>query len=146
MPSRSGSGKRKAARPLARKGGVDVTRLKKAYVELEEVHRQIRESHIELILNLAIAAEYKDPDTGNHILRVSDYATELGKVVGLSGDDLEILRYASPMHDIGKIGIPDTILRKPGPLTPEEYDIVKQHVALGDMIVRDVPNLDRVRA
>src|SRR3989338_4429297 len=85
------------------RGDIDLEKLKKAYDDLAEVHRQVRESHIEMILNLAIAAEYKDPDTGNHILRISDYAMELAKALDLPGDEIEVLRYASPMHDIGKI-------------------------------------------
>jgi putative two-component system response regulator len=116
---------------LRRRDDIDLEKLKQAYLDLEEVHKQIRESHIEMILNLAIAAEYKDPDTGNHILRISDYSTELGKAVGLSKDELELLRYASPMHDIGKIGIPDKILQKPGKLDPDEWEIMKQHPLIG---------------
>ncbi len=110
---------------------IDLLKLKKAYEELEETHRQIRESHIEMILKLAIAAEYKDPDTGSHILRISDYATEVAKAIGLPEDEIDLLRYASPMHDIGKIGIPDKILQKPGKLTPEEWEIMKQHTMIG---------------
>lgn len=120
--------------PLGSKGpagGGELDKLKKAYHDLSEAQQEIRESQIELILNLAIAAEYKDPDTGNHILRISDYSTELGRAAGLSGDDLELLRYASPMHDIGKIGIPDRILQKPGKLDPEEWDVMKQHTVIG---------------
>ncbi len=112
-------------------GDIDILKLKKAFVELEEMHRQVRESYIEMILKLAIAAEYKDPDTGSHILRISDYATQLGKAVGLTPEEIEMLRYASPMHDIGKIGIPDKILQKPGKLTSEEWEIMKQHTLIG---------------
>ncbi len=110
---------------------IDLEKLKKAYEDLEAAHRQIRESHIEMILNLAIAAEYKDPDTGNHILRISDYATEVAKAINLSEEDTDILRYSSPMHDIGKIGIPDRILQKPGKLTADEWEIMKQHTLIG---------------
>lgn len=116
---------------IRRSDDIDLVKLKKAYLDLEEVHRQIRESHIEMILNLAIAAEYKDPDTGNHILRISDYATELAKAMKLSDEDVELVRYASPMHDIGKIGIPDRILQKPGKLDPDEWDVMKQHPLIG---------------
>lgn len=118
----------RATRPA---DALTVNKLKKAYQDLEEANRKIRESHIEMILNLAIAAEYKDPDTGNHILRISDYAAEIGKEIGLKGDELEILRYASPMHDIGKIGIPDKILQKPGKLDAEEWETMKQHTVMG---------------
>ncbi|OIO38672.1 MAG: hypothetical protein COT00_01290 [Candidatus Omnitrophica bacterium CG07_land_8_20_14_0_80_50_8] len=110
---------------------LDLLKLKKAYEDLEETHRQLRESHIEMILRLALAAECKDPDTGGHILRISDYATEAAKAIGMAPDQIEILRYASPMHDIGKIGIPDRILQKPGKLTPEEWEIMKQHTVIG---------------
>jgi putative two-component system response regulator len=110
---------------------IDLEKLHKAYADLAEAHRQVRESNIEMILNLAIAAEYKDPDTGNHILRISDYACELGRVMKLPDEEIEILRYASPMHDIGKIGIPDRILQKPGKLTPEEWEIMKTHTVIG---------------
>ena len=112
-------------------GDIDLLKLKKAFHQLEETHKQVRESYIEMILKMALAAEYKDPDTGNHILRISDYATAVGKAIGLNDDQLEILRYASPMHDIGKIGIPDRILQKPGKLTPEEWEIMKQHTLIG---------------
>lgn len=110
---------------------IDIEKLHKTYAALEEAHREMREMHIEMMLNLAIAAEYKDPDTGNHILRISDYATEVAKALALPHDEIEILRYASPMHDIGKIGIPDNILQKPGKLTPEEWVIMKTHTQIG---------------
>ncbi len=113
-------------------GDLDLLKLKKAYEDLEETHRQIRESHIEMILKLAIAAEYKDPDTGSHILRISDYAMEVAKAIDMPEDQIELLRYASPMHDIGKIGIPDRILQKPGKLTPEEWELMKQHTLIGE--------------
>lgn len=95
------------------------------------MHRHVRESHVEMILNLAIAAEYKDPDTGNHILRIADYSTALAGELGLSEDEIDQLRYASPMHDIGKLGIPDKILQKPGKLTPEEWVVMKTHTLIG---------------
>ena len=105
--------------------------LKKAYQRLEEVYRELRESHMEMILRLAIAAEYRDPDTGSHIIRVSDYAAELGRMIQLPEKDVETLRAASPMHDIGKIAIPDRILLKKGKLTPKEYEEMKEHAAIG---------------
>ncbi len=110
---------------------IDVLRLKKAHQDLLEAHRGVRESHVEMILNLAIAAEYKDPDTGNHILRISDYSTEIAAALGISADQIEHLRYASPMHDIGKLGIPDKILQKPAKLTPDEWKVMKQHTSIG---------------
>ena len=116
---------------------IDLEKLESAYQALEESNRHLRESHIELILNFALAAEYKDPDTGNHILRISDYSSELGRAVGLPEEELELLRYASPMHDIGKIGIPDNILQKPGKLTTEEWVVMKQHTLIGSRIFKN---------
>ena len=139
LPGKKVRKPKQSRRPQAERGprreesrlDIDLEKLKKAYEDLEEAHRQIRESHIEMILNLAIAAEYKDPDTGNHILRISDYATEVARALGLPEEEIEILRYSSPMHDIGKIGIPDRILQKPGKLNPEEWEIMKQHTVIG---------------
>ncbi len=81
--------------------------------------------------------------SGGNALRLAERTAD--DRLGLDPDLRRTLEVAGLLHDIGKIGISDTILRKPRPLTAEEYDIVKQHVALGDMIVRDLPNLDLVR-
>jgi HD-GYP domain-containing protein (c-di-GMP phosphodiesterase class II) len=77
---------------------------------------------------------------------VAAYALFLAERLGLEEDMKASLRIAALLHDVGKIGVPDDILRKPGRLTPYEYEIVKQHVALGDLIVRDVPDIDHIRA
>ncbi len=116
---------------------IDLEKLKGAYGELEAAHREVRESHIEMIFNLAIAAECKDADTGGHIVRISDYATEVAKALGLFEEEMDALRYGSPMHDIGKIGIPDKILQKPGKLNPEEWEIMKQHTVIGARIFQN---------
>lgn len=110
---------------------IDVEKLKGAYEALEQAYREVRESQVEIILHLAIAAESKDQDTGNHILRLADYASEVGKAMGLPADELDVLRWATPMHDIGKIGIPDRILQKPSKLDPDEWEIMKQHTLIG---------------
>ena len=117
-------------------GGSDIDfgkldELKKTCKELEQANLKIREAHIEMIMRLAVAAEYRDPDTGAHIIRMSDYATELAKALKLSDDEVEIIRYASPMHDIGKIAIPDKILLKEDKLTPEEFEVMKTHTVIG---------------
>jgi putative two-component system response regulator len=91
----------------------------------------LRKGALEAIVRLARAAEYKDEDTGAHILRISDYAVAVGRRIGMSGDDLELLRLAAPMHDIGKVAIPDRILLKPARLTPEEWVIMRQHTVFG---------------
>jgi putative two-component system response regulator len=116
---------------------LDLNKLKKAYLELEEAHRELKDSHTEMILNLAVAAECRDEDTGGHILRISDYAVEVAREIGLPEEDTEILRYASPMHDIGKIAIPDAVLKKPGKLTPAEWEVMKTHTLIGAKIFQN---------
>jgi diguanylate cyclase (GGDEF)-like protein/putative nucleotidyltransferase with HDIG domain len=100
----------------------------------------------DILQGLIIAVDTKDRYTKRHSEDVARYATFLAERIGLDPEVVGSVRVAGLLHDIGKIGIPDHILRKPGALTSDEYDIVKQHVALGDMIVRDVPDIDTVRA
>jgi diguanylate cyclase (GGDEF)-like protein len=95
---------------------------------------------------LILAVDAKDRYTKRHSEDVARYAVFLGTQAGLPVDQLRVLRMAGLLHDVGKIGIPDQILRKPGKLTDVEYGIVQQHVALGDAIVRDLPDLDLIRA
>jgi diguanylate cyclase (GGDEF)-like protein len=99
----------------------------------------------DVLQGLVIAVDTKDRYTKRHSDDVARYGAFLGQRLGLSEDDVRILGTAGLLHDVGKIGIPDQILRKPGALTEAEYDIVKQHVALGDMIVRDLPDIDAIR-
>jgi putative two-component system response regulator len=84
-----------------------------------------------------VAAEYRDLDTAGHIRRISDHCALLGEKAGLLEEEVEILRYTSPMHDVGKIGVPDAILLKPGRLTPEERTIMEQHTVIGAKILGD---------
>ena len=95
---------------------------------------------------LVLAIDHKDRYTKRHSEDVACYALFLASRIGLDETELAVLRTAGLLHDIGKIGIPDDILRKPGKLTPYEYEIVKQHVALGDLIVRDLPDIEHIRA
>jgi putative nucleotidyltransferase with HDIG domain len=95
---------------------------------------------------LLVTVDTKDHYTRAHSEDVTGYALFLAEALGLPDEERRLLRLAGLLHDIGKIGIPDGILRKPAPLTGEEYDIVKQHVALGDAIVGAVPQLAEVRA
>ncbi len=94
---------------------------------------------------LILAVDTKDRYTKRHSEDVARYAVFLAKRLGLDDETLRTVRVAGFLHDVGKIGIPDHILRKPGALTDEEYRIVQQHVALGDMIVRDLPNVELIR-
>ncbi|MFH1847930.1 MAG: HD domain-containing phosphohydrolase [Candidatus Omnitrophota bacterium] len=95
---------------------------------------QTEGAYADMLLRLAVAAEYKGRGIGGHIMRVSDYSVAIGRSLGLSECELEILRYASMMHDIGKIGIPDFILKKRVSLTPREYKKIKEHTVIGGNI------------
>lgn len=107
-------------------------RTAQAYAEsqLELLH-----SRLEIIRRLGQAAEYRDPETGNHIMRMSRYSLLLGRAAGLSSSDQDLLLHASPMHDVGKIGIPDSILLKPGRLTEMEFSLMKGHTLLGGRLL-----------
>ena len=92
---------------------------------------------------LATALDARDPYTAGHSERVSVLSLLIGRSLNLPDDELEVLRLGALLHDIGKIGVPDDVLRKPGPLTPSEYDTIKQHTVLGARILRTVPFLSR---
>ena len=109
--------------------------LSKALAALNDSHHKIKEAYIETIYRLTLASEYKDEDTTSHIRRMSLYASALAESLKLGEDRTELLFYASPMHDIGKIGIPDKILLKPGPLDPGEWEIMKTHTLIGAKIL-----------
>jgi diguanylate cyclase (GGDEF)-like protein/putative nucleotidyltransferase with HDIG domain len=100
----------------------------------------------DVLQGLVVSIDNKDRYTKRHSEDVACYALYLASRLGLDDTERSILRTAGLLHDIGKIGVPDDILRKPGKLSPYEYEIVKQHVALGDLIVRDLPDIERVRA
>ena len=104
------------------------------------------QSTFDVLQGLVVAIDTKDRYTKRHSEDVACYALFLAARTKMPEADRAILRTAGLLHDIGKIGIPDDILRKPGRLSPYEYEIVKQHVALGDLIVRDLPEIDLVRA
>lgn len=96
---------------------------------------EIYQTRQEVIRRLGLAAEYRDNETGNHIIRMSKYAQLLALAHGLSEDRAETILNAAPMHDIGKLGIPDSILLKPGKLDADEWEIMKTHVAIGAEIL-----------
>ena len=100
----------------------------------------------DVLQGLVLAVDTKDRYTKRHSEDVARYAVFLAERVGLDPDVIRSIKTAGLLHDVGKIGIPDPILRKPGRLTAEEQAVVQQHVALGDMIVRDLPDIDVVRA
>jgi len=109
-------------------------------VKVEEATSALRNSQFESLNVLSKAAEYKDPETSSHIARVAHYSRMLARLYGLDEKDQEIIFYAAPLHDIGKIGIEDAILLKPGKLTDEEFDKMKKHALIGKEILDKVDN------
>jgi putative two-component system response regulator len=112
-------------------------KINSAYAELRKAYKQLRDSHIETIFRLALTAEYRDVLTGTHLVRIADYSEIIAEGLGLSRRDVEIIRYASPMHDIGKVILPDSILKKSGKLTPAEWKLVKKHPEVGGEIFKN---------
>ena len=102
---------------------------------VEEATTALKKSEYEALEVLSKAAEYKDPETASHIARVSHYSKLLAKAYGLSKEEQNIIYYAAPLHDIGKIGINDTLLLKPGKLTQDEFAQMKEHAAIGANIL-----------
>jgi len=96
---------------------------------------QIHNTRLEIIRMLGRAAEYKDNETGTHIIRMSKYCHVMALAYGLSEHEAEVLLNAAPMHDVGKIGIPDKILQKPGPLDEDEWKIMRRHAYMGHLII-----------
>jgi len=99
--------------------------------KVAERTQQLHSSYRETILTMTRAAEYRDDDTGAHVRRISFYCTELASRLGMDAEFTDRIHYGSTMHDVGKIGIPDHILLKPGALTPEEWQIMKAHAGIG---------------
>ena len=105
--------------------------------QLGQALKQIKETSLETLHRLSRAAEYRDEDTGVHIQRMGHYAAAIARQMGLDKSTVESILYATPMHDVGKIGIPDHILLKPGRLTQGEWEIMKQHTTIGKNILAD---------
>jgi diguanylate cyclase (GGDEF)-like protein len=125
----------------AKMSGGDAVRVAGASPELPAETRTF-----DVFQGLILAVDGKDRYTKRHSEDVARYSVFLAERLGLDPDTVATIKVAGLLHDVGKIGIPDGILRKPARLTEDEYRIVKQHVALGDLIVRDLPNVDIIRA
>ncbi|RLA24975.1 MAG: two-component system response regulator [Gammaproteobacteria bacterium] len=102
---------------------------------VKERTNELDQTRLQIIQRLGRAAEYKDNETGMHVIRMSHYSKLLGLANGMSEDEAELLLNAAPMHDIGKIGIPDRILLKPGKLDADEWEIMKTHSQMGADII-----------
>lgn len=110
--------------------------------QLEETNKQLINTRMQIIIRLGKAAEYRDNDTGKHVIRVSHLSGTLAQKVGLSEDCIELIKICSPMHDIGKIGIPDHILNKQGPLNDEEWEIMQTHSEIGYQMMKPITKED----
>ena len=109
----------------------------------QEVHTktsELEEREKETLLRLAKAGEYRDEETGNHVVRMAEYAFLIASELGLEKETCNVIRHAAPMHDIGKIGVPDQILLKPGRLTRQEWSSMQVHTLIGYEILRDSPS------
>lgn len=104
---------------------------RKVRIQTEQLH----ETRLQVIRRLGRAAEFKDDDTGLHVIRMSKYTYALGLAAGMNESEAETLMNAAPMHDIGKIGIPDHILKKPGKLSDAEFDVIQTHCEIGAKII-----------
>jgi len=96
---------------------------------------ELLETRLQIVQRLGLAAEYKDNETGLHVIRMSHYAQILARALGFGEVEAERILHAAPMHDVGKIGIPDAILRKPGKLDAEEWAVMQQHAEIGAQII-----------
>ncbi len=110
--------------------------LQSAIVQLEASAFDLRTSREETIQRLAMAAEFRSDETARHIKRMSLYCELLARRMSMDPEEVELIRIASPMHDIGKLGTPDSILMKPGKLSVEEFEVMKQHAEIGYRILK----------
>lgn len=118
-------------------------RMEKQAKEMEEIQRQIRIGN-ETIFSIANAVEARDKSTGKHSFRVAEYSVMIARELGFSQKELDAIHKTGLLHDIGKIGVPDSILNKPARLTPEEYAVMKTHVNIGGDILKDFTLVERV--
>ncbi len=95
----------------------------------------VEEAGLEILARLARASEFRDDDTGHHASRVGEVSARVARALGMSEEEAELVRRAAPLHDVGKIGVPDAILLKPGVLTREEWDVLQAHTTIGARIL-----------
>jgi GAF domain-containing protein len=104
------------------------------------LQEELRKAHLETIIRLSVAAEFRDDQTSSHIRRVSHTSAVIARALDLDPRQVELIHYSSPMHDVGKIGIPDAILNKPGRLTDDERKVIQEHSSIGPEILGDPCN------
>ena len=110
---------------------VEYMSIRHEVTELMELQKEIEDTQKEVVFTMGSIGETRSKETGNHVKRVAEYSYLMAKLIGLNENTAELIKMASPMHDIGKVGIPDSILNKPGRLTKEEFEIMKKHSILG---------------
>ncbi len=108
-----------------------VLRERRLREDAKNSHEELKEAYVDSIHRLVMASEFKDEDTGDHIIRIGDYSSLISRKLNQSDQFIETIGFAAPMHDVGKIGIPDKILLKPGKLTTDEFNAVKRHTLIG---------------
>jgi len=109
---------------------------------LQQTVRELEKRNADLNKRLTSVCMYKDNETGNHILRVGEISRFLAEKIGASPEEAELIGRAAPIHDIGKIGVPDSILYKPGQLTLSEFEIAKTHTLIGGKILNDPESIE----
>lgn len=110
--------------------------LREAMEELRHSKENLKQSYLDTIFRLTVVAEYKDGFTADHIKKVGRYCRHLAGTLGWNEEDRDLIYYASPMHDIGKVTLPNEILQKPGKLTAEEFEVTKTHTTAGARILK----------
>jgi len=109
--------------------------------QVEEATMRITQREFETLTVLGKAAEYRDPETANHILRVAHLSKLISGNLGMDANEQDMIFHAAPLHDVGKIGIPDSILLKPAGLTDDEYNLIKTHTIIGYNMLKDSSSL-----
>jgi putative nucleotidyltransferase with HDIG domain len=109
-----------------------------------QLAESLEKQHLATVAALAAALEAKDAYTGGHAQAIADFAVSVGEELGLSGRELKAIRMGALLHDVGKIGIPESILNKPGPLTDDEFTVMKQHTVIGADIISGIPGMSEV--
>lgn len=121
-------------------GAFDPRKIEKAYKKLKRSYRDLKDSHVEMAFKLALMSEIRDRATGAHLVRIADYSSLIAEGLGLSREDIEMIRFASPMHDVGKVMIPDEVLKKKGKLTPKERKQIEKHPDFGAKVFKGSKN------
>jgi PAS domain S-box-containing protein/putative nucleotidyltransferase with HDIG domain len=106
----------------------------------------LHEANLDAIYMLAVASEAKDEDTGRHVRRIRECAAKLARELGFGDREADEIGYSAVLHDVGKMHVPDHVLKKPGPLTPDERKLIEQHTIIGERILSEAPFFARARA